>query len=102
MFKPKPRKTGSGEIRKLGDLFEKYKKTLVAPQATVVDTFVEVVKELLDFEVNKEQVSYSPASRILSIRGGGPLKSEIKMNEVEILVHVKGRLGDKSCPEKIT
>jgi len=101
MFKAKPREKGSGEIIKLSDLFDKYRKTLVAPQATVVNVFCEVVKDLLGFEVKKTAVKYSTDSKILSIQGGGPLKSEIKLNEQDILNHIKGRLGDKSGPEKI-
>ena len=92
---------GRGEITKLGDLFEKYKKTLKAPQATVIETFREVVSELLSIEIPKERVKYSTSSKTLSVTGGGPLKSEIKIHKKEILTHMKGRLGDKSAPSEI-
>ncbi|MDC1205549.1 hypothetical protein N8083_01740 [Candidatus Pacebacteria bacterium] len=92
---------GRGEIIKIGDLFEKYRKTLVAPQRTVIETFCEVVLELLSIEITKKSVKYSPSTRILSVGTGGPLKSEIKLHRTEILAHMKGRLGEKNAPKDI-
>jgi len=92
---------GRGEITKLGDLFEKYRKTLKAPQGTVIEAFRDVVEDLLSIKIPKEKIKYSPTSKILSIQGGGPIKSEINLNKKEILTHLKGRLGEKSAPKEI-
>lgn len=90
-----------GDIKKVGDLFAKYKQRLVAPEASVINAFVEVVSDLLDLDINPKKVSYNPATKVISINGGGPLKTEIKMQQKEILIHLKGRLGDMSAPKTI-
>lgn len=90
-----------GELKKLSTLFDKYKERLVAPEATVIDALVEVVKDLLGFEIDKKKVRYSPGSKTLSFVGSGALRSELKLHEKEILAHLAGRLGKKSAPLKI-
>lgn len=92
---------GRGEITKLSTLFEKYKKTLKAPQGVVTDCFREVVAELIKFDIPKQNVTYTVFSRTLSVRVQGPLKSEIQMRKKEILTHMKGRLGEQSAPKDI-
>lgn len=73
----------------------------MAPEATVIDAFVEVVKDLLGFDVDKKKVRYSPGSKTLSLVGNGALRSELKLHEKEILNHLTGRLGNKSAPLRI-
>lgn len=92
---------GRGEITKLSSLFEKYKKLLKAPQGVVIESFIEVVDDVIGIKVAKEQISYTVHSRTLSVRVSGPLKSEIKLRKKEILTHMKGRLGDQSAPLEI-
>jgi len=88
-------------IKKVSDLFEKYRQRLVAPEASVINAFVEVVQDLLELDLNPKKVSYNPATKVIAINGGGPLKSEIKLQQKEILAHLKARLGDKSAPKTI-
>lgn len=90
-----------GELKKLSSLFDKYKERLIAPEATVIDAFAEVVKDLLGFDIDKKKIRYSPASKTLSLVGSGALRSELKLHEKEILTHLTGRLGKKSVPLKI-
>lgn len=90
-----------GEIKKVGDLFEKYKKTLKAPQGSVIKVFIEVADEVLGISIKKGYVSYSPQSKTISLVSGGPLKSEIYLHKEEILAHMKGRLGEKNAPKTI-
>ncbi len=92
---------GRGEIMKLGDLFEKYKKILKAPQGVIIDCFIEVVDDVIGLKIAKQQISYTVHSRTLSVRVSGPLKSEIKLRKKEILAHMKGRLGDQGAPIEI-
>lgn len=86
---------------KLGDLFEKYKKTLKAPQGVVIDCFIEVTEDVIGLRIAKESVSYAVHTKTLSARVSGPLKSEIKLRKKEILTHMKGRLGDQGAPVEI-
>lgn len=90
-----------GELKKVSSLFERYKKTLVAPESSVISAFLEVVEDLLSVKLVKEKVRYSPVSRTLSLSGLGSLRSEIKMREEEIINHLKGRLGEKSAPKRV-
>lgn len=92
---------GRGDIKKVGDLFEKYRRTLIAPERTVITTFTEVVEEVLGFHIVPENVRYNPATRTLSITGGGPVRTEIQMRKDEILAHLRGRLGDRNAPQTI-
>ena len=88
-----------GEIKKVGDLFEKYKRTLRAPQGVVTDAFIEVVGDLVGIEIPKERLSYSVYNKTLTMRISGPLKSEILLKKKEILTHMKGRIGEQSVPK---
>lgn len=89
------------EIKKVSDLFQKYRDRLKAPEGSVVDAFIEVVEDLTSIKVERKKVRYTPASKTLSLRGAGVLKSEIKLHEREILNHLKGRLGEKNAPRAI-
>ena len=88
-------------VKKLGDLFAVYKKRLVAPEGSVKSAFVEVVEDLTGLVVDQKKVSYTPYNRTINLSVSGPLKTEIKMRETEILAHLKGRLGEKNAPRHI-
>lgn len=89
---------GRGEITKVSTLFEKYQKILKAPQGSVISCFKDVVSELIQIDIAKENITYNVFNKTLSVRAGGPLKSEIKLRKKEILNHMKGRLGEQSAP----
>ncbi|MFT7507151.1 MAG: hypothetical protein ACI92I_000290 [Acidimicrobiales bacterium] len=90
-----------GEVKKIGDLFEKYKRTLRAPQGIIVDAFIEVVGDLVGIEIPKERISYSVHNKTLTTQISGPLKTEILLKKEEILMHMKGRIGEQSVPKEI-
>ncbi len=92
---------GRGEVKRIGDLFEKYRKTLIAPQKTVIDTFIEVADDVLGVKMRSEWVRYTPGSKTLAIIAPGPVKSEIRLHKDELLAHMKGRLGEKNAPATI-
>lgn len=92
---------GRGEVKKVGDLFEKYRRTLIAPQRTVITTFIEVTEEILGVSLPDKAVTYTPGSKTLSVVAPGPIKSEIRLHYDEILAHMKGRLGEKNAPVTI-
>ena len=97
MFKPKR----GGELTKVGDLFLKYTQNLIAPEASVIVAFIEVVDDVLSINIPKSNVRYNPDTKTLSVTRGGPLKSEIKLREAEIVNHLKARLGPKNAPKTI-
>lgn len=95
------RKKGRGEIVKVSDLFETYKKRLRAPQGAVIKVFQEIIKDLFSFTIKPDQVAYTVSTRTLSLAVQGPLKSEILLRKKEVLAHLKGRLGEQSSPKEI-
>lgn len=95
------RKHGRGEVVRIGDLFEVYRKKLRAPEKSVIDTALEVIHDLIPQKLTRSMCSYSPHSRILTIRASGLIKTEIMVRKKEILAHLEGRLGSKSTPHEI-
>jgi hypothetical protein len=88
-------------VKHLKDLFAKYREQLIAPEATVVTAFIEVVHDVLGVSLTKESVSYTPANRTLTVRASGVLKNEIALHTEELLAHMKGRVGVKAAPKTI-
>lgn len=93
------KKQRGGDIKKVGDLFDKYKRILRAPQGVVTDAFIEVVSDLVGIEIPKERLTYTTHNKTLTMRISGPLKTEILLKKKEILLHMKGRIGEKSVPK---
>ncbi len=89
------------KLNAINTLFDKYKRTLKAPQGIVVEAFIEVVHDLVGFQIPKERVTYTVSQKTLSVQVSGPLKTEIKLHEADILNHLKGRLGAQSAPVRI-
>lgn len=90
-----------GELKKASDLFAKYQKTLIAPEATVVKAVVEVIDDLFSVQVETSKIRYSPTTKILFLGGVGPLQSEIKLREKEVLDHLRGRIGPRNSPKRV-
>lgn len=91
----------SDEVKKVGDLFEKYRKTLKPPEKSVVLSFCEVVEDVIGFRLTSDMVSYSPSTRTITLRGKAPLRTEIKLHKEELLNHLRGRLGVQNAPREI-
>jgi hypothetical protein len=92
---------GRGEVKRVVDLFEKYRRTLVAPERSVRAAFIEVVEDLAGITIPDELVTYKPSSRTLFVAANGMVKSEIMLRREEILAHLKGRLGERGAPTTI-
>lgn len=90
-----------GELVRVGSLFEKYKKTIIAPQASVIQVVVEVVSDVCDITLKTSQVKYQVASRTVIIQAPAILKHEILRHSEDVLNHCRGRLGVKNSPKVI-
>lgn len=90
-----------GEVVKVGDLFEKYKKTLIAPQKTVETEALRVIGELVGIKLKEDQLSYTVSSKILYIQASSLIKQEIVFKKEEILTELKRCLGIKNSPQNI-
>ncbi len=96
--KKKPRGQG---IKKVSDLFAKYKKQLHAPEGVVLDACIGVIEDLFSLTLEKNQCSFSPRTKTLTLRIPGPLKSEILLRKKEVLTHIRGRVPGSTYPEEI-
>lgn len=90
-----------GEITAVKDLFEKYRKTLQAPQKTVELEGIRVIGELTNLKLKEEQIEYTVSTRVLAIKASSLIKQEIKIKNKAILDELKKRLGSKSSPQTI-
>ena len=94
------RKRGDG-IVSISNLFKKYKDNLKAPQATVVNGFIGVVREVVGVEIHTHQCSYTPQTQTLAIIIHGTVKSEILFKKDEILKKLTKKLGVKNTPKQL-
>lgn len=83
------------------NLFSSYQTKLIPPQASVVKVFASVVEEILHINIPKEKIEYQVSNQTIYLKVGGPVKSEVKLHETEILSHTRGRLGDRATPKQI-
>ncbi len=97
---PAKKQRGKG-IVKVSDLFKKYTDVLKAPQKTVVKNFIEVVDDLFGIVLRSDQCTFSVTSRTVTLTISGTLKTEILLHKKEILLHMKGRLGEKNSVHEI-
>ena len=88
-------------IKPISQLFGKYKTILIPPKNSVIQVTCEVISDLLDIKINKQQIDYQTQERLIFLKFGGVLRSEIKLNKSEIIRHLKGRLGEKRAPVDI-
>lgn len=94
------KKRGQGIVR-LGSLFEKYQKTLRAPQGVVVDTCIEIIAEDFNITLTKTQCAYKTNTKTLSFNVPGVLKTELLLKKQHILHRLKDRLGAQNAPKEI-
>lgn len=88
-------------MKRLGDLFERYRTRIKAPQASVEKECLIVIKELTQFDLELSQVEYTVSTRTLSLRVPSVLRTEILLKKPEILERLKSHLGADSCPTYI-
>jgi hypothetical protein len=87
--------------RKIGDLFETYKKRLRAPVGSVVIAAHDVIADVCGISLPESALLYTPRTKTLVIHASGMAKSEILFHKDEIITHLKGRLGAGNAPTTI-
>jgi len=88
-------------MKRLGDLFERYRTKIKAPQASVENECIIVIKELTQFDIQLSQLEYIVSTRTISLRVPSILRTEILFKKPEILETLKARLGADNCPTYI-
>lgn len=89
------------KMKQIGDLFERYRTRIKAPQASVEKVCVEVIKDVTGYTVTIKQVTYTVATRTLSIQVPSVLKTELKFHYATILQTLEKRLGTTTSPKVI-
>lgn len=89
------------KMTRVGDLFLKYQTTLQAPQASVEKACVVAIKEVAGFVVSQDCVTYTVATRTISLRVPSVLKSELQFYTEKILARLEQELGAKSVPKTV-
>lgn len=83
------------KMTRMGELFEKYRLHIQAPQSTVEKACAKAIKEVTGLEVRPEQISYTVSTRTLSLQVPSVLKSELRFHQEEILRVLEAELGRK-------
>ncbi|MCA9363322.1 hypothetical protein KC851_03300 [Candidatus Kaiserbacteria bacterium] len=89
------------KMKKLGELFSVYKTRFKAPQATVEKVFIETVREVLGYQIESKNVSYTTSTKTISLQLPSLLKNEIKLKEKEVLNQLKNKIGEVESPKFI-
>ena len=88
-------------MKHIGDLFEKYKKNLKAPQASVIKQVTKVIGEVTNLPVTEKYVQYTVSTKTVHISAPSILKQEILLQKTEILKQLRMELGEQSAPKTI-
>jgi hypothetical protein len=89
------------KMKTVGDLFEKYRKLLKPPQASVEKECLETIKKVTGFDLSDYKITYTVSTKTVSLGVPSVLKTEIKFHQEKILNQLKVNLGETNCPERI-
>ena len=82
------------------DLLLAYKARLKAPQGSVLREVVRAYG-LSGLDVTLADIDYSPTTKMVVIKAGGPKKSEMLMRKTAVLKEVRTALRDIDAPVDI-
>lgn len=88
-------------MKRIGDLFESYKKRFKAPQASVEKEVIDVFKEVTGFELSPDQVVYTVSTKTLFLQVPSVYKTELRFHHPAVLKELKKRLGEEGAPQTI-
>jgi hypothetical protein len=88
-------------MKRLGDLFERYRTRIKAPQASVEKECLVIINELTHLKLEMSHIEYTVSTRTLSLRVPSILRTEILFKKQLILDKLKAHLGADSCPTYI-
>tara|TARA_B100000508_G_scaffold78473_1_gene61021 strand:- start:17717 stop:18013 length:297 start_codon:yes stop_codon:yes gene_type:complete len=88
-------------MKRIGNLFDRYKNHFKPPQASVEKEVREVIKEITGFSLELGKINYTVSTKTISLKVPSVLKTEIMFKQEEILSSLKDKLGKDSSPQKI-
>jgi len=86
-------------MKHIGNLFEKYRLTIKAPQGSVETEAVAVIEKVTGFKLKKVQVVYTVSTKTLSLNIPSILKTEVLFKREQILNELQKNLGKDSSPQ---
>ena len=89
------------KMKRVGDLFEKYRLKFKAPQATVEQACLEAIKEITGFDLPKGSVKYTVSTRTLALQVPSVMKSELRFHNESIIKKLEKKLGKETVPKTI-
>lgn len=89
------------KMKKVGDLFERYKTHFKAPQATVEKACVEAIFKVTGYKVDKKYITYTVSTKTINLGVPSVLKSELRFKYKEILEELKNTMGENESPQTI-
>lgn len=88
------------KLESLGNLLERYKTHLKAPQGAVLEAFVRTAARH-GISIKKSECRYNPTARTLSVVTSGPKKMEVLLRKKVLLEDLFLELGQKNVPKDI-
>lgn len=88
-------------MKKISDLFDKYKKTLRPPQSSVEKEVVAIIEDVAGFTIKPEQVTYQPNTKTVQLNVPSVLKTEILKQQSRILSELQRCLGKNNAPTRL-
>ena len=85
----------------LSTILEKFQKRFTPPQASVQRRVAELICELTPLKVTSEQITYSVASKTITLKLPSILKSELQHHKPAILQRLEQEMGIKNAPKTI-
>jgi hypothetical protein len=82
----------------LGNLLERYKRTIKPPQQSVLNEVVLVIQDSLGFYVSRNKFDYNVSTRVVYIKTNSLLKTEILRKKSVIKKALSERLGEVNSP----
>ena len=89
------------DIQHISNLFLVYKQRLKAPEQSVINEVVDVVKEVTGISISKSNCRYNTHTRTISLQTSGMIKNQVQFHVPEILTILEQRLGRKNTPHSI-
>lgn len=89
------------EALSIGSLLERYRRVLRPPQGIVLDAFCAAAEEYLSAPLPRTAVQYNVHTQTVSVRVGGPHKSEILLHKHALLATCREVLGERNAPKHI-
>lgn len=86
------------KMKKVGDLFDKYKLHFKAPQSTVEKACSEAILEITGIKISPDNIIYKVETKTLNLQVSSLLKSELNIYQKEIINKLKKELGERESP----